>query len=74
MSRKELHLQVFTAAHEHIGHFDGEFFYTNPPINLRVDGDEVYTREAPCRHVGSLNSGRIELGNHPPAKPGAFGM
>ena len=46
MSRKELHLQVFTAAHEHIGH---------------VDGDEVYTREAPCRHVGSLNSGRIEL-------------
>ena len=61
MSRKEPHLQVFTAAHEHIGHFDGEFFYTNPQVNLRVDGDEVYTRDIPSKFVGNLRSNRIEL-------------
>ena len=61
MSRKEPHLQVFTAAREHIGHFDGELFYTNPPVNLRVDGDEVYARDIPCRFVGHLKGHRIEL-------------
>lgn len=61
MPTKELHLQVFTAAHKHIGHFDGEFFYTDPPINLRVDGDEVYTRDIPCKLVGRINSRQIEM-------------
>lgn len=61
MTKKEPHLQVFTAENEHIGHFDGEFFYTSPPINLRVDGDEVYTNEIPCRLVGSFNGRRVEL-------------
>ena len=61
MSRKKPHLQVFTTAHEHIGHFDGEFFYTSPQVNLRVDGDEVYTRDIPCKFVGNLRGNRIEL-------------
>lgn len=61
MPAKFSHLQVFTKTHEHIGHFDGEFFYTNPPINLRVDGDEVYTRDIPCKFIGTFKNSRIEL-------------
>ena len=61
MPKNEIHLQVFTAEDKHIGHFDGEFFYTNPPINLRVDGDEVYTRNIPTRFVGNITGSRIQL-------------
>ena len=61
MSKVEPHLQVFTSAHEHIGHFDGECFYTNIDVNLRVDNDEVYTRTLPSRLVGYFKNHQIEL-------------
>lgn len=57
----EPHLQVYTSDDKHIGHFDGELFYTNPPVELRVDGDEVYTKEIPCKFVGNLTENRIKL-------------
>ncbi len=60
MSKQEPHLQVFTANRKHIGHFDGEFFYTNPEVDLRVDGDEVYTRDIPCEFVGYFKSNQIK--------------
>lgn len=58
----EVHLQVFTKNRKHIGHFDGEFFYTNPPTNLRVDGEDVYTTEIPCKPFGILFENEIR--NH----------
>ena len=61
MSKIEPHLQVFTATHKHIGHFDGEFFYTTDDVNLRVDGDEVYTRDTPRKFVGHLRNNRVEF-------------
>jgi hypothetical protein len=38
-----VHLQVYDVQGAHIGHFDGEFFYTTPKSQLRVDGKEVYS-------------------------------
>lgn len=48
------HLQVFKRPNEHVGHFDGEYFYPPGSINLRVDGDEIYTLEIPTRFVGNV--------------------
>lgn len=58
----ETHKQVFTKDRKHIGHFDGEFFYTNPPTNLRVDGEDVYTLEIPCAYFGVVHDNEIR--NH----------
>ena len=55
----ETHLQVFTNNRKHIGHFDGEFFYTNPPTNLKVDGENVYTTEMPSKHFGFISNNEI---------------
>lgn len=48
------HLQVFKRPNEHVGHFDGEYFYPPGSVNLRVDGDEIYTLEVPTRFVGNV--------------------
>ncbi|MEA9443062.1 MULTISPECIES: hypothetical protein [Aeromonas] len=48
------HLQVFKWPNEHVGHFDGEHFYPTGSVNLRVDGDEIYTLEIPTRFVGNV--------------------
>ena len=61
--KTEHHLQVFTTAHEHIGHFAGALFYTTVPVNLRVDGNEVYSTDIPCKLVGYLTNNQIELIN-----------
>jgi hypothetical protein len=61
MSKKKPHLQVYTSEHQHIGHFDGEFFYTMPQVPLRVDGDEVYTTELPCELVGNLIGNELRM-------------
>jgi hypothetical protein len=63
MTKKEPHLQVYTSAHKHIGHFDGEFFYTKPHVPLRVADDEVYTEEVPCKFVGHFKANKIVLLN-----------
>ena len=58
---KSTHLQVHTSDGKNIGHFDGEFFYTTPAVNLRVDGDEVYTLDMPCKYVGTFEENAIKL-------------
>ena len=56
------HLQVFKQPNEHIGHFDGEFFYPPGRVNLRVDGDEIYTSDMPAKFVGNVDkSGDVYL-------------
>jgi len=55
------HLQVYTISNKHVGHFDGEKFYTNPAIPLRVDGIEVYTDGIPAILVGYVKDNQIEL-------------
>lgn len=45
--------QVYNANGTHIGTFDGEHVYNMAgKILLRVDGDEVYTAEIPCKYIG----------------------
>lgn len=61
MSKKQLHLQVYTSWHQHIGHFDGEFFYTTPQVLLRVNGQEVYTTELPCKFVGYFTGNELKM-------------
>ncbi len=52
------HLQVYDVNGKHLGHFDGEFFYTFPDIGLRVDGDEVY-KILGGAHFGYVEDGKI---------------
>lgn len=52
------HLQVYDEKGIHLGHFDGEFFYTSPDIGLRVDGDEVY-KTLGGEHFGYLEDDKI---------------
>ena len=61
--KNRLHLQVYTPDRRLIGHFDGEFFYTNPSIDLRVDGNKVYTKEMPCKFVGDFDGREIKMLN-----------
>lgn len=61
MSKNKLHLQVYSSEHQHIGHFDGEFFYTMPAVPLRVDGQEVYTTELPCKFVGYFIDNKLKM-------------
>lgn len=45
--------QAYDASGSHIGTFDGEFLYNlSGKITLRVDGEEVYTTEIPCKYIG----------------------
>lgn len=49
--------QAYDANGSHIGTFDGEFLYNmSGKIALRVDGDEVYTTDIPCKHIGIYES------------------
>ncbi|HDZ38300.1 MAG TPA: hypothetical protein ENH62_08455 [Marinobacter sp.] len=49
--------QAYDANGSHIGTFDGEFLYgMSGKIALRVDGDEVYTTEIPCKYIGVYES------------------
>lgn len=54
MFNSDTHLQVFSTSNQHVGHFDGEFFYPTGRINLRVDGGVVYSLESPARCVGHV--------------------
>lgn len=54
MFDKKTHLQVFKRPNRHIGHFDGEYFYPPGSVNLRVDGNEIYTLEIPTTFVGNV--------------------
>jgi len=48
-----MHKQAYDANGSHIGTFDGEFLYNMiGKIALRVDGDEVYTTDIPCKYIG----------------------
>ncbi|WP_147174338.1 hypothetical protein [Pseudomonas sp. SJZ079] len=52
-----MHKQAYDAKGSHIGTFDGEFLYSmSGKIALRVDGDEVYTTEIPCKCIGVYES------------------
>ena len=53
-----VYLQVYNAQGKNIGHFDGEFFYTNPKTNLRVDGSEVYSLSN-STYVGEVEGSTI---------------
>ncbi|WP_337074150.1 hypothetical protein [Aeromonas veronii] len=52
MFNNNTHLQVFKKPNDHIGHFDGKFFYPPGRVNLRVDGEEIYTLDIPAKFVG----------------------
>lgn len=48
-----MHKQAYDASGRCIGTFDGEFLYNmSGNMALRVDGDEVYTTEIPCKYIG----------------------
>lgn len=48
-----MHKQVYDAMGRHTGTFDGECVYDHSSkIVLRVDGDEIYNLEIPCKYVG----------------------
>ncbi|MBT1120206.1 hypothetical protein [Stutzerimonas nitrititolerans] len=48
-----MHKQAYDASGSRIGTFDGEFLYNmSGNMALRVDGDEVYTTEIPCKYIG----------------------
>ncbi len=45
--------QAYDVNGSHIGTFDGEFFYNKAGIiTLRVDSNEIYTTEIPCKYIG----------------------
>lgn len=48
-----MHKQAYDANGVNIGTFDGEFLYNiSGKMTLRVDGDEIYTLEIPCKYIG----------------------
>ncbi|GEQ76712.1 hypothetical protein CTTA_3717 [Comamonas testosteroni] len=48
-----MHKQAYDSNGVHIGTFDGEFLYDRMGrITLRVDSDEVYTVDTPCKYIG----------------------
>lgn len=53
-----MHKQVFDKNGQHIGHFDGEFFYTTPKTDIRVDGSEVYSLSNGA-YIGELDGDNI---------------
>ena len=55
-----MHKQVYDSKGIHIGTFDGEFIndFSGKTI-LRVDGDEAYTIEVPCKYIGIYEGGDI---------------
>jgi hypothetical protein len=55
-----MHKQAYDANGSHIGTFDGEFLYNmSGKIALRVDGDEVYTTEIPCKYIGAYENNEV---------------
>ena len=58
VSQKNVHLQLFSPNNEHIGHFDGEFFYPAGVLPYRVDGNEIYTTKMPAEYIGDFEEGR----------------
>lgn len=53
--KRDTHLQLFLPNNQHIGHFDGEFFYPPNVLPYRVDGTEIYTTKEPAKYVGDLD-------------------
>ncbi len=52
-----MHKQAYDANGSHIGTFDGEYLYNSSgKIALRVDGDEVYTTDIPCKYIGTFEN------------------
>lgn len=52
-----MHKQAYDANGGHIGIFDGEFLYNKSgTIALRVDGNEVYTTDIPCKYIGTYEA------------------
>ncbi|WP_299263714.1 4-fold beta flower protein [uncultured Psychrosphaera sp.] len=48
-----MHKQVYDASGKHTGIFDGEYVYNlSGQVVLRVDEDEIYNMEMPCKYVG----------------------
>jgi hypothetical protein len=48
-----MHKQAYDDNGFNIGTFDGEFLYDiSGKMKLRVDGDEIYTLEIPCKYIG----------------------
>lgn len=51
--RNNMEKQAYDSNGDHIGSFDGEFVLSNSgKLLFRVDGDEIYTTEIPCKYVG----------------------
>jgi hypothetical protein len=48
-----MNMQIYDKSGVLKGTFDGEYLYDlEGKIFLRVDGDEVYTMDIPCKYVG----------------------
>ncbi len=48
-----MHKQVYDASEKHTGTFDGEYVYNlSGQKVLRIDDDEIYNMEMPCKYVG----------------------
>lgn len=51
---------ISTLSGKTFGTFDGEYIYNKSgAMCYRVDGDEVYNMEIPCKYVGSYENGKI---------------
>lgn len=52
------HDQAYDAKGAHIGMFDGEYLYDHKGnMELRVDGEEVYTLDTPCKYIANFENG-----------------
>jgi hypothetical protein len=48
-----MNMQIYDKSGVFKGTFDGEYLYDlEGKMFLRVDGDEVYTMDIPCKYVG----------------------
>ena len=53
-----MHKQAYDAVGSHIGIFDGEYLYNlSGEVILRVDGNEIYSMDIPCKCLGTLEGG-----------------
>lgn len=59
-----MHRQVFDADNVNIGTFDGEYIYSRSGAMLyRIDEDEVYTVDLPCKYIAAYEDHQASLLN-----------
>lgn len=54
-----MHKQVYDSAEKYAGTFDGTYIYNlSGEMILRVDVNEIYSMDMPCKYVGFFDGGQ----------------